>query len=824
MRSFRGKIMAIITPILAGLAMLVGCAQQDLYEPPGAPFTRVGRVSLPSENEGVAVMGRYAFVAGGQAGLHAIDFSNPSQPVLLQTINTLKYSESVEVVRSFFDYTLQDIALVVEGTEGITSYDITDPGAMIDQKTSTTAVFGNRVAIDVPVDPEEPYVVFLAESWKGVRVFAANPGEAGLEYDGVFSGTNGYAEGIDIKDGYAYVADDEMGLAVLDARVLELGSFALVSWCDSPGDALDIEISGDYAFVADGSEGLAVFAIDGGETPVRVAQLALEGTSRAIAVRDGLAILCAQGAGVHFVDVRNPRRPVFLGRVLTEYAMDLAISHEGFILIADREEGLIILEGSYPFADTTPPLAVTNLEARPFGTGTILLEWVMTGDDRLEGLAAEYEIRIADSPIVDDETWENAEVLENLPAIDPPGTFSSFILTDLVPDQVYHFAMIVKDEAGNSSGLSNRVSVAAGSGILLLDPTLNIPAGTPSEEYSYEVTYYFTDDPVLHQVIIDGTPHDMLLVEENDLGFILYRYQTSMAAGDHSFQFHFKVSDPEIPEALTEMRPGPIVGSLVFTMGSDDTVDDQDPLFELGRDSDEWKHYVVFSENLADNLVAGTFEVTQAEWNDMGLQNPSDFPGNNLPVDSVSWLQAVQFCNLLSADQGLNPAYVINGNEVTWTAGADGWRLPTEAEWEWLARAGSTTAFAGGTITELVCNPDAVLLSAGWYCGSDYSDGYPGTRPVGQLDPTIWGHHDTHGNVWEWCWDWYGDYDLLDTDGDGVVRDPVGPTTGTERVLRGGSWYSGSADCRSANRSARFPDSADNVVGLRVVRTISSSR
>ena len=188
---------------LAAILLWTGCAQQDLYEPPGAPFLRVGTVHLPSENEGVAVMGNYAFVAGGQAGLHTIDFTIPSRPVLVQTLNTLKYSESIEVVRTFVGHQLQDIALVVEGTEGITSYDITDPTDVTSFHSGTTAVFGNRVFVDQPEGPEESFVCYLAESWKGVRIFESIPAQPGiLAYNGVFVGTNGYAEGIAVRTGH----------------------------------------------------------------------------------------------------------------------------------------------------------------------------------------------------------------------------------------------------------------------------------------------------------------------------------------------------------------------------------------------------------------------------------------------------------------------------------------------------------------------------------------------------------------------------------------------------------------------------------------------
>ena len=453
---------------LMPLLVWVGCAQQDLYEPPGATFTKVGSVPLPSENEGVAVMGRYAFVAGGQAGLHAIDFTDPAHPVLLQTLNTLKYSESVEVVRSFVNHQLQDIALVVEGTEGITSYDITDPGAMTSFNSGTTAVFGNRVFVDQPEDPEEPYIAFLAESWKGVRIFESIPAQPGiLRYNGVFVGTQGYAEGIAVRDGFAYVADDEMGLAVLDVRVLDLDSVELVSWADTPGEALDVVLEGDYAYVADGYDGVAIFRINGPDTPVRMANLDLDGKCRAIAVRDHLCVLAAQGGGVHFVDVRDPSNPVFLGRILTSYAMDLAISSDGFILVADRDDGLVILQGPREFTDNTPPAPVLSLAAESFGVGAVRLSWYATGDDRMEGLASSFDIRYAETPLIDEATWDAATVVPDIPAPEMPGTAMSFVVTQLT-DGEKHFAIRCYDNADHISSMSNPASAAPGEGILLM--------------------------------------------------------------------------------------------------------------------------------------------------------------------------------------------------------------------------------------------------------------------------------------------------------------------------------------------------------------------
>ncbi len=809
MRSRCTKLMMFAT--FALLVLAAACAQQDLYEPPGAPFVRVGSVSLPSENEGVAVMGHYAFVAGGQAGLHTVDFSNPSNPQLVQTLNTLKYSESVEVVRTFVNHQLQDIALVVEGTEGVTSYDITDPAAVTSFNSGTTAVFGNRVYVDQPADPDEPYVCYLAESWKGIRIFESIPAQPGiLAYNGVFVGTNGYAEGIVVRDGFAYVADDEMGLAVLDVRILDLDAVGLSSWADSPGEALDVELQGDYAYVADGPEGLAIFRIDGGETPVLVASLALDGKCRAVAVRDDLCVLAAQGGGVHFVDVSNPAAPIFLGRILTSYAMDLALSSDGFVLAVDRDEGLIVMQGPDAFDDETAPAAVHSLTAESFGVGAVRLHWYATGDDGMHGQASALEIRTAATPIVDEAGWQAATPVTGVPVPEAPGTAMNFVVNGLA-NGVHHFALRCADEMGQLSGLGNGVSAQPGDGILLTDASLDVLGGTTDDQYTYGVTYVYSEAPVLAEVIIDGTAHAMT-GQPGQSGEVRYTYQTDLPAGEHNYTFHFTVANTEVPAANTEIAQGPVVGAIVFSMGSSATTEITAPDFEPGRQADEWQHTVVLSHE----LVAAVTEVTQQQWAAMGLVDPSGYVGAQRPVESMTWLQAVAYCNTLSADEGRTPAYTVSGQQVTWNQEADGWRLPTEAEWEWLCRGGSATSLSGGPLVNRVCNLDPVLDSLGWYCGNATG----GTSEVGLKASNSLDLKDMHGNVWEWCWDWYGDYRLSDADGDGVVLDPMGPTAGSQRVVRGGSWYGASEDCRSARRSARYPDSIEDVVGMRVVRTV----
>jgi formylglycine-generating enzyme required for sulfatase activity len=188
----------------------------------------------------------------------------------------------------------------------------------------------------------------------------------------------------------------------------------------------------------------------------------------------------------------------------------------------------------------------------------------------------------------------------------------------------------------------------------------------------------------------------------------------------------------------------------------------------------------------------------------------------------VSWYQAVQYCNDRSIRDGYTPAYTItsptySGNKladatVTWDQSADGYRLPTEAEWEYACRAGSTTAFCNGPITESTCNPiDPNLNQVGWYCGNARTN----PQDVGGKNANAWGLRDMHGNVYEWCWDWYGSYEVAATD-------PTGPESGTDRVQRGGSHFVYAMFCRSASRYYDSPSAGSGDCGFRLARTVRS--
>ena len=229
-----------------------------------------------------------------------------------------------------------------------------------------------------------------------------------------------------------------------------------------------------------------------------------------------------------------------------------------------------------------------------------------------------------------------------------------------------------------------------------------------------------------------------------------------------------------------------------FMMGS--------PKSEKGRDDDERQQEIVISLP----FLAAEHEVTQGLWKKVIGSNPSHFKncGDDCPVEKVSWHDAVEFCNRLSEREGLTPVYRIRGKDVTWNKRANGYRLPTEAEWEYACRAGTTTRFYTG-------NSDSDLGRAGWYRGNSGNK----THPVGQKAHNAWGLYDMHGNVWEWCWDWYGNYSGK------TVSDPAGPSSGSLRVYRGGGWRYVARRCRSAYRDRYDPGIRYYDLGFRLFRS-----
>ena len=169
------------------------------------------------------------------------------------------------------------------------------------------------------------------------------------------------------------------------------------------------------------------------------------------------------------------------------------------------------------------------------------------------------------------------------------------------------------------------------------------------------------------------------------------------------------------------------------------------------------------------------YEITQAQWKTVMGHAPSSFKGLDLPVDRICWKHAVYFCTRLSERQ------------------FETFRLPTEAEWEYACRAGNTASYSFGEVPSL-------LTQYAWFnSNSNHS-----AHPVGQKAPNAFGLYDMHGNVWEWCSDWYDEY-IADSS-----IDPQGPPDGSSRILRGGSWFCTPGPCRSGNRGWNTPDVRDD--------------
>jgi len=222
------------------------------------------------------------------------------------------------------------------------------------------------------------------------------------------------------------------------------------------------------------------------------------------------------------------------------------------------------------------------------------------------------------------------------------------------------------------------------------------------------------------------------------------------------------------------------IPSGTFIMGS--------PEYEPGRNIDETQHEVTLSKG----FYMQTTPVTQRQWKSVMGFNPSGFSrgSDDHPVENVSWYDCQQFIKSLNRIEKHT------------------YRLPTEAEWEYACRAGSPHPCAEGEIIELFCGYDYNLDIMGWYCGNSGRT----THPVAQKSPNSWGLYDMHGNVLEWCQDWYTEYSAT------PQKDPTGPVIGSTQVVRGGSWFANAKNCRSGSRFYWTPNSKSDFIGLRLVK------
>jgi len=255
-----------------------------------------------------------------------------------------------------------------------------------------------------------------------------------------------------------------------------------------------------------------------------------------------------------------------------------------------------------------------------------------------------------------------------------------------------------------------------------------------------------------------------------------------------------KVESPE-PKATADTNTPASNGSeMVQISGGKFLMGDKDEV-------DAPPHEVVISSFLMDRQL-----VTQQQFQKVMGANPSRWKGEKNPVEQLRWSDAVKFCNKRSESEGLKPCYDLKTLKCDFDA--NGYRLPTEAEWEYACRAGTTTAYFFGD------NP-AKLGDYAWF--EKNSGGHP--RPVGQKQPNPWGLYDIAGNVWEWCNDFY----KVDYYQNSPRENPRGPNEGENKVLRGGAWRFSADNCRAGYRYNESPGYSDvcfgyDIYGFRCVR------
>lgn len=272
-----------------------------------------------------------------------------------------------------------------------------------------------------------------------------------------------------------------------------------------------------------------------------------------------------------------------------------------------------------------------------------------------------------------------------------------------------------------------------------------------------------------------------------------------------------KVMGAAMAAQLSVAAAAEVNDGLVLLPGGTVTIGSPDS--ERQRQADETQHQVTLSAFYVD-----PHEVTQQDYQAVMGTNPSHFRGDNLPVEQVTWYDAINYCNKLSEARGLTPVYEIDGTTVTWNRAADGYRLLTEAEWEYAARAGTTTVFsAGDHITADDANFEGsypYLIEENYVHHTNpnvvTSRNRGETMAVDSLAPNDFGLFHMEGNVSEWCFDYYGQYAAGDN--------PTGPSSGSLRVNRGGGWNDFAKQLRSAYRSATTPDTIEQNLGFRIAR------
>ncbi len=426
-------------------------------------------------------------------------------------------------------------------------------------------------------------------------------------------------------------------------------------------------------------------------------------------------------------------------------------------------------DGAGSTEDITPPARIADLVMTAVDSTSAVLEWTAPGDDGRDGTVAAYDVRYStwDQVLLQ---WEQSQRTGDAPDPAEGGTRQSMTIEGLVPGTTYHFAIQSVDDAGNSSAISNVALARTLGQNLQVPPYVFVPAGTfrmgdgtaPCGDDEHEVT--LTRDLYIGRYEITNGEY---------LTMVQWAYEAGLILVDG-----------------TRVKDAAGSGRLLMDM----TTDDCEIIFDHETE--------LFSLRQSSFALANAYP---------GGYDPTDHP-----VKRVTWYGAVSYCNWLSLSRGLAPAYdpstweVVNGRTIYQT---EGYRLPTDAEWEHVAQYGHDGIYPWGR-TEPTCELSNVMVSNDWCLQWTAPVGsYPDGAQIEHEQPV----YDLTGNLWEWC------HDLWKCDlGSGSVTDPTGATSGDRRVLRGGSWSSESEMYRLAARSDfTAPSYPSFLAGFRIARTVT---
>ncbi len=339
-------------------------------------------------------------------------------------------------------------------------------------------------------------------------------------------------------------------------------------------------------------------------------------------------------------------------------------------------------------------------------------------------------------------------------------------------DKIYLLMLLLLVSCTLRAQLSNiRVEKEASCGYYII--TFDLDAQS-DELFEIKLTPYLGSQEIANPIFVYG---DKSSLPAKDIQLFWNPIMEGVEAGDWKFRLNAQATTWKYVQG----------GS--FMMGSNAGDNDEKPIHEVSVSS----------------FYISKYQVTQKEWQEVMGSNPSYFKGDKLPVEKITWYDAIEYCNKRSIKEGLTPCYSGSGANISCDWTANGYRLPTEAEWEYAARGGKKSKgyqYSGSDDIKKVA----------WYDSNSGSK----THPVGEKQANELGIYDMSGNVWEWCWDWYSS----DYYSKSPRSDPRGPSSGEKRVLRGGSWYSSGFFCRVANRNDYDPVNWYYSCGLRILRAI----